>query len=77
MDRNVIRDKLHPMITQERLAINDKGIQTYAIDNCFGMMGFTNEDTAIRLTKQDRRYLVVRTYAGPRDPNTMSISTPS
>ncbi len=68
VDRNVIRHKLHPMITQERLTINDKGIQTYAIDNCFGVLGFTNEDAAIRLTKQDRRYLVVRTYAEPRDP---------
>lgn len=66
LEKNVIKHTLHPIITQEDLTINDKGISTFKADNCFGILAMTNEDAALRLADNDRRYLVVRTEAVPR-----------
>ena len=67
VERNVVKHSLHPLITEARTPINDKGVPTFEIENCFGIFAMTNEDAALRLTRQDRRYLVVRTHAKPRE----------
>jgi hypothetical protein len=67
LDKRDVAHKLHPIITQETIPINDKGVSTYKVDNCFGILAMTNDDAAIPLDNTDRRYLVVRTDATPRD----------
>lgn len=67
LDKREIAQKLHPLITQVSIPINNKGEQTFTTDNCFGMLPMTNEDAAISLDNTDRRYLVVRTNATPRE----------
>lgn len=65
VDRREISQKLHPLITEDVISINDKGIPTYTIENCFGIVAMTNDEAAISLDNTDRRYLVVRTHANP------------
>lgn len=60
-----ISHKLHPLISETKIPINDKGHPTYSIDNVFGMIGMTNNESAIHMDKTDRRYLIVRTEAEP------------
>jgi len=67
IEKNHVAKKLHPLITQERIKVNDKNIKRITIDNCFGFFGMTNDDAAIPLDNTDRRYLVVRTNAVPKD----------
>jgi hypothetical protein len=67
IDRNHVAKKLHPIITQERIKINNKNDKRITIDNCFGIFCMTNEDAAIPLKDTDRRYLVVRTKAALRE----------
>lgn len=62
-----ISQNLHPLITEDRIPINDKGMPTYSIDNCFGLMCMTNHENALRLDTTDRRYMIVRTEAVPRE----------
>ena len=66
LEKNIVKHTLHPIITQESLTINDKGIPTFKTDNCFGILAMTNKDAALKLDNFDRRYLVVRTPATPR-----------
>lgn len=68
LDKREVANKLHPLITQERIMINDKNTKTFPIDNCFGIFAMTNDDAAIPLDDTDRRYLVASTPAMPRDP---------
>lgn len=67
LDKGEVKTKLHPLITQERIRVNDKNVSAYPIENCFGIFAMTNDDAAIALDNADRRYLVVRTDAVPRD----------
>jgi hypothetical protein len=67
VDKTDVKNKLHPLITQERIPINDKGEKTFDINNCFGIFAMTNDDAALQIDNADRRYLVVRTDAKPRD----------
>ena len=67
LDKRKAKDTLHSIITQEDIPINEKGIPGYNIENCFGIMAMTNTDAAIPLEQGDRRYLVVRTFAQPRE----------
>lgn len=66
-EKNHVAKVLHPLITQERIKVNDKNIKRVTIENCFGIFAMTNGDAAIPLDNSDRRYLVVRTEAEPRD----------
>jgi hypothetical protein len=68
IERREIANKLHPIITQELIPINDKGIATFKIENCFGILAMTNDEAAIQLDNTDRRYLVVRTEAEACSP---------
>jgi hypothetical protein len=63
VDRNEVKNKLHDLITQETITINEKNIPVHETDNCFGIFAMTNDDAAISLDSTDRRYLVVRTDA--------------
>jgi hypothetical protein len=67
LDKREVAHKLHPIITQEEIPINDKGVATFKADNCFGIFAMTNHEAAIPLDDGDRRYLVERTDAVPRD----------
>ena len=67
LDKAEVKNKLHPLITQERITINDKGEKTFPMVNCFGIMAMTNDPVAVPLEDSDRRYLVVQTKAVPRD----------
>lgn len=45
--------------------INKKGIPQYEVPNLFGMIMFTNNEDAVALEKDDRRFFVIWTDAGP------------
>lgn len=66
VDRNEVKNKLHDLITQESISINEKNVPQHETVNCFGILAMTNDDAAISLDATDRRYLVVRTDAEPR-----------
>jgi hypothetical protein len=66
LESRSMAQNLHALITQERIPINDKGVPTFNIENCFGVLGMTNSDTPIKLDNTDRRYLIVRTFAEPK-----------
>lgn len=66
VDRTEVANKLHPLITQETISINEKNIPQREVENCFGVFAMTNHEAAITLDPTDRRYLVLRTDAVPR-----------
>jgi hypothetical protein len=66
LEKANVAKKLHPMVTEERIKVNDKNVKRINIDNCFGIFAMTNEDAAIPLKNKDRRWLVVRTEAKPK-----------
>jgi hypothetical protein len=67
VDRREVKDNLHPLITQERISINDKHVKLAKFLNCFGVFAMTNNDAAIQLDNTDRRYLILKTEAQPRN----------
>lgn len=66
IDRTEVANKLHPLITQDMISVNEKNLPQREAENCFGVFAMTNSDAAITLDPSDRRYLVVRTEAFPR-----------
>ena len=66
IDRNEVANKLHPLITQEMISINEKNMPRRDVENCFGIFAMSNHDAAVMLDQSDRRYLVVTTLATPR-----------
>jgi hypothetical protein len=66
LDRTEVANKLHPLITQDTVSINEKNLPRRDMDNCFGIFAMTNHDAAITLDQSDRRYLVVNTPVKPR-----------
>jgi hypothetical protein len=67
LDKREVAKKLHPLISEDRIPINDKNEKTFNIMSCFGLFAMTNDDAAIPIDDGDRRYLVIRTNAKPRD----------
>lgn len=67
-DRAAVKEALHDIITEDWIKVEKKGIDGIDVETCFGVMAFTNDDAALQLDNTDRRYLVVRTDATPRDP---------
>jgi hypothetical protein len=67
VEKRKIKANLHPMISEERLPVEYKGVDTKQFVVCFGILAYTNEDAALSIDKGDRRYLVVRSEAIPRD----------
>lgn len=68
VERNEVRNRIHPMITEDSVSINEKNMPRFDMPNVFGFIAMTNLDAAISLDKTDRRYVVVRTDAMPKDP---------
>jgi hypothetical protein len=66
VERGEVKNKLHDMITEEMISVNEKNVPQKEAENCFGMIAMTNDDAAISLEDSDRRYLVLRTDADPR-----------
>jgi hypothetical protein len=66
VDRTEVANKLHPLITQETISVNEKNLPQREVDNCFGVFAMTNNDAAITIDASDRRYLVLRTDARPK-----------
>ena len=66
LEKTQIKNKLHPMITQTRIKLNDKNVKRFTLENCFGFFMMTNEPAAIKLDNSDRRYLVIETKALPK-----------
>lgn len=60
-DRNAVKEALHDIITEDLISIEQKGIDPIKIENCFGILAFTNDVAALQLDNTDRRYLVIRT----------------
>lgn len=67
-DKGAVKEALHDIITEDIIAIEKKGVDPMKVENCFGIIAFTNDDAAITLDNTDRRYLIVRTDATPRSP---------
>lgn len=67
LDRGAAKDTLHDIITQESISVNEKNVARFQIENCFGILAMTNNDAALKIDNADRRYLVVRTDAKPRN----------
>jgi hypothetical protein len=66
LDRGAVKKRLHHLITQEALRLNDKNEKRYQIENCFGIIANTNHEAAIKLENDERRWLVVRTMSKPK-----------
>lgn len=67
LDRGAAGATLHDIITQESISVNEKNVARFQIENCFGILAMTNNDAALKIDNADRRYLVVRTDAKPRN----------
>jgi hypothetical protein len=66
MNSHDIKRRLHDMITKTRIRINQKNVNAFFIDNCFGFYAMTNDPAALKFDNKDRRYAVVSTPATPR-----------
>lgn len=60
-DKRAVKEALHDIITEQRINVEKKGIDSIMVDSCFGVMAFTNDEAALDLDNTDRRYLVIRT----------------
>lgn len=60
-DKRAVKEALHDIITEDRINVEKKGVDSMMVDTCFGVMAFTNDDAALDLDNTDRRYLVLRT----------------
>lgn len=54
-----LANRLKPVITDEKLRIEDKHQPLYSIPNHLNLLCFTNHEDAVRLEKGDRRWLVL------------------
>jgi hypothetical protein len=60
-DRMAVKEALHDIVTEDTISVERKGVDPIKVDNCFGVLAFTNDDAALSLDKTDRRYLVIKT----------------
>lgn len=66
IDKAEVANKLHPLITQEMISVNEKNLPQREVENCFGVFAMSNHEAALNLDPTDRRYLVINTKASPR-----------
>jgi hypothetical protein len=66
IDKTEVSNKLHPLITQDVVSVNEKNVKRRDVESCFGLFAMTNHEAAINLDNSDRRYLVINTKAVPR-----------
>lgn len=60
-DKRAVKEALHDIITEDRINVEKKGIDSIMVDTCFGVLAFTNDFAALDLDNTDRRYLVIST----------------
>ena len=60
-DKRAVKEALHDIITEDVIQIEKKGVDAIKIENCFGVLAFTNDFAALDLDNTDRRYLVIGT----------------
>ena len=53
-------DKIKPLISNTKQMINQKGVDTYSVDNISSWLLFSNHDDVLYLEKGDRRYTCLR-----------------
>jgi len=51
-------DKLKPLITEEMIEINEKGVNQFEIDNWATIIACSNSEEALHLDDEDRRWMV-------------------
>jgi hypothetical protein len=56
-------DKIKPLISNNEIMVQQKGIDSYAIDNIASWLLFSNHDDVLFLEKGDRRYTCLRANA--------------
>jgi len=66
IDKTEVANKLHPLITQDMISVNEKNLPRRDVENCFGIFAMSNHEAALNLDDKDRRYLVINTKATPR-----------
>jgi len=67
--QQVIMERLKPLIAlpPETIRINEKYLPAYDVPNLISFVLFTNHRDALKLSRSDRRYMVVWSPAQPRD----------
>jgi len=60
-------NELKALITEPDVRVNEKYIPVYEIQNHASFLAFTNEDEPIHLDHDDRRYMVIKSPAIPKD----------
>lgn len=60
-------NSLRDLITEPTVEVNIKGIPAFKIPNYVCMMGVSNHPDALPLDENDRRWLVVETFAEPKN----------
>jgi len=73
-DKRAVKEALHDIITEDRINVEKKGIDSMMVDSCFGVLAFTNDDAALDLDNTDRRYLVIRTDRTEEEARAKSAS---
>lgn len=66
-DRTEVKNHLHSFISEPYVRVEEKGVNAVQMENYGGVIAMTNSDNPISLDDKDRRYLVVRTNAEPRE----------
>ena len=67
-ERREVANKLKPLITQERIRINEKNVKPYRVDNQANFMMLSNYENAAFIEDEDRRYFVIICRQRPKSP---------
>lgn len=67
-DRKDLANKLKPLITQEKIRVNEKNVKPYDILNTVCWLMFSNHEDAAHIEDADRRYFVVICKMAAKDP---------
>ena len=67
-ERREVANKLKPLITQERIRINEKNVKPYRVDNQANFMMLSNYENAAFIEDEDRRYFVIICRQKPKSP---------
>jgi len=67
-ERREVANKLKPLITQERIRINEKNVKPYRVENQANFMMLSNYENAAFIEDEDRRYFVIICRQKPKSP---------
>jgi len=65
-EKKQLTDSLKSFITDEYFMAHRKGVDPYQVENHANVLSFTNEENAIAITIDERRYCMIRSEAVPR-----------